>query len=58
MEEHVQIKFGERNTVISFNRLIINKCQSLFILDNAQEVDTIAILSENSCQNPVIVYKK
>jgi len=40
---------------MSFKKLIISKCQSLFELDKAQETDSAKKLAEiNSCKDPVI----
>lgn len=45
----------EDNKTTSFKKLIISKCQSLFELDKAQEMDSAKKLAEiNSCKNPVI----
>jgi translation initiation factor 4G len=45
---------SEGDKPISFKKLIISKCQSLFELDKAQEMDSAKKLSEiNSCKDPV-----
>lgn len=47
---------SEDDKTISFKKLIISKCQSLFELDKAQEMDSAKKLSEiNSCKDPVII---
>ncbi|XP_025411781.1 eukaryotic translation initiation factor 4 gamma 3-like isoform X3 [Sipha flava] len=44
---------SEGDKPISFKKLIISKCQSLFELDKAQEMDSAKKLSEiNSCKDP------
>lgn len=54
--QNVQVSSGEGNK-ISFKKLIISKCQSLFELDKAQEMDSAKKLAEiNSCKDPVIYY--
>jgi len=50
---HVSSKDGK---TASFKKLIISKCQSLFELDKAQEMDSAKKLTEiNSCKDPVIL---
>lgn len=47
---------GTGNKMTSFKKLIISKCQSLFELDKAQEMDSAKKLTEiNSCQDPVMI---
>lgn len=50
----VQVNSKDGETA-SFKKLIINKCQSLFELDKAQEIYSAKKLTEiNSCKDPVI----
>lgn len=49
----VSSKYGK---TVTFKKLIISKCQSLFELDKDQEMDFDKKLTEiNSCNNPVIL---
>lgn len=53
----VQVSCAEGNKMTSFKKLIISKCQSLFELDKAQEMDSAKKLAEiNACKDPVIYY--
>lgn len=53
--QSVQVSSGEGGNKKTFKKLIISKCQSLFELDKAQEMDSAKKLSEiNSCKDPVI----
>lgn len=48
---------SEGNKMVSFKKLIISKCQSLFELDKAQEMDSAKKLAEiKSCSDPVIYF--
>ncbi|KAL4089885.1 hypothetical protein QTP88_024825 [Uroleucon formosanum] len=50
--QSVQVNSKDGKTV-SFKKLIISKCQSLFELDKAQEMDSAKKLTEiNSCKDP------
>lgn len=54
--QSVQVSCGEGNKMTSFKKLIISKCQSLFELDKAEELDAAKKLAEiKSCKNPVIL---
>jgi len=54
--QHVQVSSVEDNKMTSFKKLIISKCQSLFELDKAQEMDSAKKLAEiNSCKDPVTI---
>lgn len=51
--QSVQVNCAE-GSKMTFKKLIISKCQSLFELDKAQEMDSAKKLSEiNSCKDPV-----
>jgi len=53
--QSVQVSSKDGKTA-SFKKLIISKCQSLFELDKAQEMDSAKKLTEiNSCKDPVIL---
>lgn len=57
--QSVQVNSKDGKTA-SFKKLIISKCQSLFELDKAQEMDSAKKLTEiDSCKDPVnsITYK-
>lgn len=55
--QSVQVSCGEGGNKMTFKKLIISKCQSLFELDKAQEMDSAKKLSDiNSCKDPVIYY--
>jgi len=52
--QSVQVSSKDGKTT-SFKKLIISKCQSLFELDKAQEMDSAKKLTEiNSCKDSVI----
>lgn len=49
----VQVEAREGKKTASFKKLIISKCQSLFELDKAQEMDSAKKLAEiNACKDP------
>lgn len=53
----VQVEAREGKKMASFKKLIISKCQSLFELDKAQEMDSAKKLAEiNACKDPVRFY--
>lgn len=55
--QSVQVNFINSEETTSFKKLIISKCQSLFELDKAQEMDSAKKLAEiNSCKDPVIFF--
>lgn len=53
----LQVNYDNGTKTTSFKKLIISKCQSLFELDKAQEMDSAKRLSEiNSCKDPVRIF--
>jgi len=53
--QSVQVSYKDGNTV-SFKKLMISKCQCLFELDIAKEMDSDEKLTEiNLCKDPVIL---